>query len=98
MAPEPLIGRHAEIERIEAVLAARDQLPTGVLLHGGAGIGKTVLWREALRLAAQAGYRVVDCALSRGESRLTFAGLSDLIGPVLGDVLPELAAVQAQAL
>jgi DNA-binding CsgD family transcriptional regulator len=98
MAPEPLIGRHAELERIDAVLAAREDLPAGVLLHGGSGIGKTVLWREAVRRAAGAGYRVVDCSLSRSESRLTFAGLGDLIGPVLPEVLPELAAIQAQAL
>jgi DNA-binding CsgD family transcriptional regulator/DNA polymerase III delta prime subunit len=95
---EPLIGRHPELERIDAVLASRERLPAGLLLHGREGIGKTALWRETIRRAEEQGYRVLVCALSRNESRLTFAGLADLIGPVLGEVLPELAPPQAAAL
>jgi hypothetical protein len=98
MDSDPLVGRHAELERIDAVLAFRDRLPAGILLHGREGIGKTALWREAVRRSQQAGYRVLECALSRGESRLSFAGLADLIGPVLAEVLPELAPPQARAL
>jgi DNA-binding CsgD family transcriptional regulator len=95
---EPLVGRHAELERIDAVLASREGLPAGLLLRGREGIGKTVLWRETVHRAREKGYRVLDCALSRNESRLTFAGLADLIGPFLGEVLPELALPQARAL
>ena len=98
MRTEPLIGRHAELERIDAVLAARERLPAGLLLHGREGIGKTLLLRETIRRSSAQGYRVLDCALSRNESRLTFAGLADLIGPVLGEVLPQLAPPQASAL
>lgn len=93
-----LVGRHAELARVDEVLAARDRLPAGVLLHGREGIGKTALWRETVRRARDGGYRVLECALSRNESRLTFAGLADLIGPVLGEVLPELVPPQAHAL
>lgn len=93
-----LVGRHAELERIDAALASRDRLPSGILLHGREGIGKTMLWREAVRRSREAGYRVLECALSRAESRLTFAGLADLIGPALDEVLPELAPPQARAL
>ena len=95
---EPLVGRHSELERIDAVLAARDRLPGGIVLEGRAGIGKTALWREALRRSSDMGYRVLDCALTRSESRLAFAGLADLIGPVLDEVLPGLAPPQAHAL
>jgi DNA-binding CsgD family transcriptional regulator len=95
---DPPVGRHAELERIDAVIGARERLPAGLLLHGREGIGKTVLWREAIRRAAAAGYRVLDCALSRNESRLTYAGLADLIRPVIDEVLPELAPPQATAL
>jgi DNA-binding CsgD family transcriptional regulator len=95
---EALVGRHAELARIDAVLASRDGLPAGLLLHGREGIGKTVLWRETVHRAREKGYRVLDCALSRNESRLTFAGLADLIGPLLGEVLRELAPPQARAL
>src|SRR5512146_1166989 len=93
-----LVGRHAELERIDATLGSGARLPSGILFTGREGIGKTVLWREAVRRSKEAGYRVLECALSRGESRLTFAGLADLIGPVLDEVLPELAPPQARAL
>lgn len=95
---ESLVGRSAELDRIDVVLAARDALPAGVLLHGREGIGKTVLWSEAVRRARDLGYRVLDCALSRAESRLTYAGLADLIGPVLDEVSPRLARPHVRAL
>ena len=67
-APASLVGRGPELERIEAVLARREGLPAGVLLHGHAGIGKTVLWSEAVRGARQTGYRVLESALTRANS------------------------------
>jgi DNA-binding CsgD family transcriptional regulator len=96
--PTEIVGRHPELARIEAVVAALDRLPAGVLLHGREGIGKTVLWRETVRRCAELGYRVLTSALSRNESRLAFAGLADLIGPELRDILPALAPPQATAL
>lgn len=95
---ESPVGRSAELDRIDVVLAARDALPAGVLLHGREGIGKTVLWSEAVRRARHLGYRVLDCALARAESRLTYAGLADLIGPVLDEVRPRLARPHTRAL
>jgi len=97
MHPE-IVGRHLELARIEVILTTRDRLPAGVLLHGREGIGKTILWQETVQRCRDMGYRVLECALSRNESRLTFAGLADLIRPVLGEVLPQLAAPQATAL
>ena len=95
---EPLVGRTTELERIDAVLASRAVLPAGLLLHGREGIGKTVLWRAAVERATDRGYRVLACALGVNESRLTFAGLADLIGPVVDEVMPRLTPSQAQAL
>jgi DNA-binding CsgD family transcriptional regulator len=95
---DSLVGRHPELQRIDLVLGARERLPAGLLLHGREGIGKTALWRESIRRSQEQGYRVLECALSRNESRLTFAGLADLIGSALGEVLSELAPPQAAAL
>ena len=95
---EGLIGRGAELERIDAALAKRDALPAGVLLHGEAGIGKTILWVEAVRRARAQEFRVLECALTTHESGLAFAGLADLIGRSIDEVLPTLAAPQATAL
>ena len=75
MSAEPVVGRHPELERIDAVVCARDALPGGLLFYGPVGMGKTVLWREAVRRAHERGYLVLECALSRGESKLAFAGL-----------------------
>lgn len=98
MRSEPLVGRHAELARVDEVLAARGLLPAGLLLHGREGMGKSALWRETLQHARQHGYRVLECALSRSESRLAYAGLADLVRPVLDEVLPVLARPQARAL
>lgn len=96
-----LVGRHAELERIASVLGPGDGStgrPAGLMLHGREGMGKTVLWQEAVRRAQEAGYRILECTMSQAESRLAFAGLADLIGPFLADLLPDLAAPQARAL
>jgi DNA-binding CsgD family transcriptional regulator len=93
-----LIGRAAELERIDAALARRDALPAGALLHGEAGMGKTILWVEAVRRARAQGFRVLECALTAHESGLAFAGLADLIGRSIDEVIPTLAAPQATAL
>ncbi|HEU0236606.1 MAG TPA: AAA family ATPase [Candidatus Limnocylindrales bacterium] len=95
---EGLIGRAAELERIDAALARHDALPAGVLLHGEAGMGKTMLWLEGVRRAQSQGFRVLQCALTVHESGLAFAGLADLIGPSLDEVIPALPAPQAIAL
>jgi hypothetical protein len=92
------LGRGLELERIQGVIERRDVLPVGILLHGRAGIGKTVLWSEAARLAQESGFRVLGCALAQGESSLAFAGLADLLHPVLAEVLPSLPGPRARAL
>lgn len=92
------LARASELDAINAVIERRDALPRGVLLHGRAGIGKTVLWSEGVRLAQEAGFRVLACALTQGESSLAFAGLADLLAPVLDEVLPSLPPPRARAL
>src|SRR5262245_2431143 len=54
--PWPLTGRSAELERLGRLY--RDGDVGGVVLFGPAGVGKTRLAEEALRLAERAGRRV----------------------------------------
>jgi DNA-binding CsgD family transcriptional regulator len=96
--PHASVGRGEELEQIRRIIERRSELPAGIVLHGGAGIGKTVLWSEAVELARKSGYRVLDCALTERESSLAFAGLADLLRPVLDDVLPKLPEPRARAL
>lgn len=53
-----LVGRDAELDKIEAELATAGRVGA-VYVHGPAGIGKTTLLREATERAAAAGYELV---------------------------------------
>ena len=44
------------------------------------------------------GYRILSSRPSEAETQFSFAGLTDLLGTVAGDVLPELPPIQRRAL
>ncbi|HEY8582144.1 MAG TPA: ATP-binding protein, partial [Capillimicrobium sp.] len=75
--------------------AARDGRSTALLVHGDAGIGKTTLIDAAVAQAD--GLRVLRARGFEGESDIPFAGLHDLIGPLL-DLRDRIPEVQARAL
>jgi DNA-binding CsgD family transcriptional regulator len=86
-----LVGRHEERRQIEQVLDAARRGASGVLvLRGEAGIGKTALLEYASSVAGE-GMRVVRTRGIESESELSFAGLLDLVRPLLPqlDLLPE---------
>ena len=56
IAPWPLTGRSAQLEELGRCY--RDPARAGIVLHGPAGVGKTRLAEEALRLAERGGRRV----------------------------------------
>jgi DNA-binding CsgD family transcriptional regulator len=68
------------------------------VLEGEAGIGKTTLWRAALKRASEVGLRVLATVATEPEARLSYAGLGDLLGLVVDDVLDELPPPQRNAL
>jgi DNA-binding CsgD family transcriptional regulator len=67
-----------------------DQAAAGVgsalLLRGEPGIGKTTLLAEAKRLATRREMRTLACSGVRTEAHLPFAGLHQLLRPVLATV------------
>jgi DNA-binding CsgD family transcriptional regulator len=90
------VGRERERARIDRLLeAARGGVSGALLLHGEAGIGKTALMRWAIGRAT--GMRVVRARGIETESDIPFAGLAELVSPLLDrlDAIPE---VQARAL
>ena len=93
-----LIGREEELGAIVSLLEAREQLPAVALLHGEAGIGKTAVWLGGIEAAVEGGYRVLSCRPSEAETRLSYAGLTDLLAGVVDHVLPELPPIQQRAL
>lgn len=68
-----------------------------MLLLGDPGVGKTVLLAEAAREARSAGMRVLAATGRESEQDLAFAGLHQLLRPVL-DRVAGLPARQAEAL
>ena len=68
------------------------------VIVGEAGIGKTTLSRAAVEAAETRGYRVLSTRPSETEARFSFAGLADLIGAAIPDVLPQLPRPQRRAL
>ena len=90
-----LIGRE---EELEAALTAFATLPAIVALEGEAGIGKTSVWRAVLQQLEANGTAVLSARPAEAETHLSYAGLADLLDPVLDDSLAELPAPQRQAL
>jgi DNA-binding CsgD family transcriptional regulator len=91
-----LVGRSMEGAYVRATLdRAREGRGTALLLRGAPGIGKTALIEEAVRAAE--GFRVLCARGVEPESGLAFAGLSDLLRPVL-ECLPSVPGAQRAAL
>jgi DNA-binding NarL/FixJ family response regulator len=93
-----VVGRDQELAAARVFLAGLRNGPCGLLLEGEPGIGKTAVWRAVLEEAAAQGHRVLRCVAAQAEARLSFVGLSDLIGDVVDEVVPVLPAPQRRAL
>ena len=91
-----IVGRTRERSELEAVLeAAREGRSTVLVLHGEAGIGKSTLLDAAVEAAPD--FRVVRARGYESESDIPFAGLLDLLSPLL-DLLDGIPPAQAAAL
>ena len=93
-----IIGRREELLALEAFLGAVPAGGQALLLEGDAGIGKSALWYEGLRLARERGFRVLTARAARSETQVAFATVGDLFAPVLEATLPRLVPVQRRAL
>ena len=83
---------------MSAFLDSLEHGATALVLEGEAGIGKSTLWFEAVRLADARGYRVLRARPAESETRLSYAALADLIGPAFDDARAQLPAPQELAL
>jgi DNA-binding CsgD family transcriptional regulator len=93
-----LVGREGLIGKVTGVLqAARRSQGGAVVLRGPAGIGKSSLLAGARDAGTAAGMRVLAAKGVRNESGLPFAGLHQLIRPLLGG-LAQLPGEQAELL
>ncbi|GAB3244434.1 ATP-binding protein [Kineosporia babensis] len=98
-----VFGRIAERVVIDELLSGvREGRGGSLVIHGEAGIGKSTLLAYATAQAGSAAdgagpLRVLSVRGFESESEIPFAGLADLIGPVLS-LLPQLPPPQAAAL
>jgi predicted ATPase len=90
MTPETLYGRDSEIALLEELLAGIRDGGRALLISGEAGIGKTSILDAAAKAARSRGLRVLTVTGVESEAHLPFAGLHQLLRPVLGqaDGLP----------
>jgi hypothetical protein len=93
-----VIGRDAELATVRDFLQAVDGLPAALVIEGESGIGKTTLWRAGIASAGEWGYRVLSTRPAQTESQISYAGLGDLLEPVLAETLAELPPPQRRAL
>src|SRR5664280_334175 len=95
-----LLGRDRELAQLGHMLDEARRGPSStVIVHGEPGIGKTALVDAVARMAS--GFTVLNARPLEAESELPFAGLADLLRPLLGlldRIPPPQAAVLSGAL
>ena len=93
-----IVGRDAELGAVDEVLVSSREGLGFLVLEGEAGIGKTTVWREGIDRAGRGGYRVLSCQAAQAETRLSFAGLGDLLATVEPSFFSALPAPQLRGL
>ncbi len=92
MTGAPLLGRHQEGEVIARLLQGVHERGGALVVRGEAGIGKSALLAAASEIATNRGMLVLSTAGVQSEANIPFAGLHQLLRPILGrvDNLPPL--------
>ncbi|HXW47525.1 MAG TPA: ATP-binding protein [Streptosporangiaceae bacterium] len=82
----PLIGRRSELTEISAIIATVPGRGRVVVIAGDPGIGKSALLAAAEEAAHAAGHLVLTVVGIESEAQLPFAGLHQMLRPVLRHV------------
>jgi DNA-binding CsgD family transcriptional regulator len=89
-----VIGRSVEFSALDRFLQSAGVQPSGLVIEGEAGIGKTTLWLAAVEQAREHGFQVLSARVGQNETVLAYAALADLLGGVDPAVLTRLPEVQ----
>ncbi|SEH76971.1 regulatory protein, luxR family [Mycolicibacterium rutilum] len=86
-----MIGRDNELEVITAAATALAERGCALVVEGEPGIGKTTLLAAAAGWAKCQGFTVLSCAGVQSQAAVGYAGLHELVHPILNsaDALPE---------
>ena len=93
-----IIGRDAELATLGAFIAESAERPAAMVLEGEPGIGKSTLWLAAVEAARAKGLTVLVSRPSPAERGLGYAGLGDLLEPVVDMVRMSLSPPRRRAL
>ncbi|SEM20366.1 helix-turn-helix transcriptional regulator [Streptacidiphilus jiangxiensis] len=80
---DALVGREIELQVLSTYLTSPDR--RALILRGETGVGKSTLLDHASELATTTGHRVIRAVGAEAESKLPFAGLHQLLYPLLPD-------------
>jgi hypothetical protein len=80
-----LVGRRQELEAISGIIARTASQGQALVIVGDPGIGKSALLAAAEQAARAAGFRVLTAVGIESEAQLPFAGLHQLLRPVLAE-------------
>jgi len=92
-----LYGREREIALVEDLIHRAGSKGSAIVVRGEAGIGKSSLLAEVAARAREHGMLVLTTAGAQSETHMPFAGLHQLLRPVLGG-MPLLEPSQRAAL
>jgi hypothetical protein len=95
----PIFGREHELSQLYELVDRVHERGAALLVRGEPGIGKSTLLAAACRRAEDAGMQVLRTTGVQSEAQLPFAGLHQLVLPILGRVdrlpTPQQAALLA---
>jgi DNA-binding CsgD family transcriptional regulator/tetratricopeptide (TPR) repeat protein len=80
-----LVGREAELTLLAGLIDQAPRRGNAIVLLGDPGIGKTSLLRAAAARARETGFTVLETAGVETEALLPYAGLHQLLRPVLSN-------------
>lgn len=83
---------------VDAFLVSASTAPSGLVIEGAPGIGKTTLWLTSVEKARTQGFRVLAARAVSAESVLAYASLADLLSGVDPTIYATLPATQRLAL
>jgi DNA-binding CsgD family transcriptional regulator len=92
-----LIGRDKETALLEDRLDRIGEEGCGLVIRGEAGVGKSAILEVARRYAIEHGLTVIATSGFQSEAHIAFAGLHQLLRPVLSD-LDSLPSTQQSAM
>src|SRR5215469_6465014 len=96
--PADVLGRDVEMAAVDDFLRALSSAARAFVITGAPGVGKTTLLDAAVGRARDRGMSVLMTRPAPSDTPLAFAGLDDMLGPVLGTVAGELPKAQRRAL